>query len=166
MHSPSLHIKSSDHLSKIRRKGLNPARINCEAYSNINSGALRFNNVPKPRKYSGKETAQFGLENELCHPTSPHSPLLPPMFTFQNWGARMSNSPTPSTKTNKGSCTAFLLASVPQCILLASSSPNLAIGAVRGLGHTAVSTLPCPHSSTEGNGNGIANFLLAMLAKM
>lgn len=117
-------------------------RINCEAYSDIISGALRFNNVPKPRKYSMKETAQFGLENEHCHPTSPNSPLLFPKFPSQNWSAQMSNSPTPYTKTNKGSCTDFLLDSFSHCILLASSIPNLAICAVCGLGHTIVSNPP------------------------
>lgn len=110
--------------------------INCEVHSNIISGALRFNNVPKPRKCTMEETAQLGLENKHCCATSPNSPLLSPKFTSQNWSARMRNSPTPCT-TNKGSCTDFLLASFSHRILLASSIPNLAIGAVCGLGHTA-----------------------------
>lgn len=115
--------------------------INREVYSNIISGALRFNNVPKPRKYTRKETAQLGPENEPCCATSPNSPLLSPKFTFQNWSARRRNSPTPFT-TNKGSCTHFLLASFPHRILLPSSIPNLAIGAVCGLGDTTVSNPP------------------------
>lgn len=74
--------------------------INCEAYSNIISGALHFNNVPKPRKYAMKETAQLGLENEPSPLSKVHFPelecpnaqLLHPIYNKQGQLHRFSSS--------------------------------------------------------------------------